>query len=42
MKRVECTEGSMGDIVAVNGIADMNIGETLCSIDCVEPLPSST
>lgn len=39
LKRVECTEGSMGDIVAVNGIADMNIGETLCSIDCVEPLP---
>lgn len=39
LKRVECTEGSMGDIVAVNGIADMNIGETICSIDCVEPLP---
>lgn len=39
LKRVECTEGFMGDIVAVNGIADMNIGETLCSIDCVEPLP---
>lgn len=39
LKRVECSEGSMGDIVAVNGIADMNIGETICSIDCVEPLP---
>ena len=39
LKRVECDEGSMGDIVAVNGIADMNIGETICSIDCVEPLP---
>lgn len=39
LKRVECEEGSMGDIVAVNGISDMNIGETLCSIDCVEPLP---
>ncbi len=39
LKRVECEEGSMGDIVAVNGIADMNIGETICSIDCVEPLP---
>ncbi len=39
LKRVECEDGSMGDIVAVNGISDMNIGETLCSIDCVEPLP---
>lgn len=39
LKRTECFEGSMGDIVAVNGIADMNIGETICSIDCVEPLP---
>jgi len=39
LKRVECDEGAMGDIVAVNGISDMNIGETLCSVDCVEPLP---
>ena len=39
LKRVECESGSMGDIVAVNGISDMNIGETICSIDCVEPLP---
>lgn len=39
LKRVECEQGSMGDIVAVNGITDMNIGETICSIDCVEPLP---
>ncbi|MCH5156391.1 MAG: translational GTPase TypA [Clostridiales bacterium] len=39
LKRVECESGFMGDIVAVNGIADMNIGETICSIACVEPLP---
>ncbi|MCH5159364.1 MAG: translational GTPase TypA [Clostridiales bacterium] len=39
LKRTECEEGGMGDIVAVNGIADMNIGETICSIDAVEPLP---
>ena len=39
LKRKECDSGVMGDIVAVNGISDMNIGETLCSIDCVEPLP---
>lgn len=39
LKRVECEEGAMGDIVAVNGITDINIGETLCSPECVEPLP---
>ncbi len=39
LKRVECAEGSMGDIVAINGITDMNIGDTVCSVDCVEPLP---
>ena len=39
LKRVECAEGVMGDIVAINGIEDMNIGETVCSPDCVEPLP---
>ena len=39
LKRVECTEGVMGDIVAINGIEEMNIGETICSPDCVEPLP---
>ncbi|MBQ8434289.1 MAG: translational GTPase TypA, partial [Clostridia bacterium] len=39
LKRVECAEGVMGDIVAINGIDDMNIGETVCSPDCVEPLP---
>ena len=39
LKRVDCDDGMMGDIVAVNGIADMNIGDTICTIDCVEPLP---
>ena len=39
LKRVECAEGVMGDIVAINGIEEMNIGETICSPDCVEPLP---
>ncbi len=39
LRRVECDEGVMGDIVAINGIEEMNIGETICSPDCVEPLP---
>ena len=39
LKRVDCPEGDMGDIVAVNGLADMNIGDTVTATDCVEPLP---
>ena len=39
LKHVDCPEGDMGDIVAVNGLADMNIGDTVTAIDCVEPLP---
>ena len=39
LKRVECENGSMGNIVAINGITDMNIGDTICDVDCVEPLP---
>ena len=29
----------MGDLICVAGIADLNIGETLCAPECVEPLP---
>ncbi len=39
LKRVEVESAQMGDIVCVSGIADINIGETACSPDCVEPLP---
>ena len=39
LKRVECEEASVGDIVAISGISELNIGETICSIDKVEPLP---
>jgi predicted membrane GTPase involved in stress response len=28
-----------GDLVCVSGIADINIGDTACHPDCVEPLP---
>lgn len=39
LKRVEVESGMMGDIVAVNGIEKINIGETICSTDKVEALP---
>ncbi len=39
LKRVEVEDAKLGDIVAVSGITGLNIGETACSPDCVEPLP---
>ncbi len=39
LKRVEAESAELGDIVSVSGIADLNIGETACAVDCVEPLP---
>ncbi|MBQ7521977.1 MAG: translational GTPase TypA, partial [Clostridia bacterium] len=39
LKRVETETASLGDIVCVSGIGDLNIGETVCAVDCVEPLP---
>ncbi len=39
LQRVECTEAKMGDLVAVSGIADLNIGETICDKEHPEPLP---
>ena len=39
LKRAEVETASAGDIVAVSGIEGLNIGETICAADCVEPLP---
>ncbi len=39
LRRVEVPSAALGDIVAVSGITDLNIGETACSPECVEPLP---
>ena len=39
LKRVEVESASIGDIICVSGIAGLNIGETICSPDCIEPLP---
>ena len=39
LKRVETETAALGDLVCVSGIADLNIGETACAPDCVEPLP---
>ena len=39
LKRVGSPEVSMGDIVALTGLPDIEIGDTVCSPDRVEPLP---
>lgn len=38
LKRVEIEECSAGDICAIAGLADLNVGETLCDTSCVEAL----
>lgn len=39
LKRVEIQEAFLGDIIAISGIEDINIGETLCDSQKPEPLP---
>ncbi|MGN0527223.1 MAG: translational GTPase TypA [Acutalibacteraceae bacterium] len=39
LSRVECETAKMGDLVAVSGIANLNIGETVCEKDKPDPLP---
>ncbi|MBO7564571.1 MAG: translational GTPase TypA [Clostridiales bacterium] len=37
--RQEIQEASVGEIVCVAGIPEINIGDTICAQDCPEPLP---
>ena len=39
LNKVEVTEATIGSIVAISGIADLHIGDTLCSPDHVEAIP---
>ena len=39
LDRVEIQEASLGDIIAVSGVEDINIGETICDVVHAEPLP---
>ena len=39
LKRLEIEEARAGDIVAVAGLADINVGETICQQGHVNPLP---
>lgn len=39
LKRADAETATVGDIVLVSGVADVKIGETICDVDCPEPLP---
>ncbi len=39
LERVEFPEAGAGDIIAFTGVNALNISDTLCDPDCVEPLP---
>lgn len=39
LHRIEIEEASAGDIVAIAGLADIGVGETVCTIGNEEPLP---
>lgn len=39
LKRVSVEEASAGEIVAVSGVTEINIGDTLCNPGCIDPLP---
>ncbi|MDE6433824.1 MAG: translational GTPase TypA [Lachnospiraceae bacterium] len=39
LERVDVSEAGIGSIVAISGIADIHIGDTLCSVDNPQPIP---
>lgn len=39
LNKVEVQEATIGSIVAISGISDLHIGDTLCSVEKVEAIP---
>lgn len=39
LNRVEVTEATVGSIIAITGVANIHIGDTICPVDVPEPLP---
>ncbi|MBR3661450.1 MAG: translational GTPase TypA [Bacilli bacterium] len=39
LKRIEIEEAKAGDIIAIAGLSDINVGETVCDPACCEALP---
>ncbi len=42
LERQEVESASAGDIICVTGIDGLNISDTLCAVDAIEPLPALT
>ncbi|ADU29638.1 translational GTPase TypA [Evansella cellulosilytica] len=39
LKRIEIEEAKAGDLIAVSGMEEINVGETVCPVDAQDPLP---
>lgn len=39
LKRIEINDAEAGNIVAVAGLTDINVGETICALNHIDPLP---
>jgi len=39
LKKVEVDQATVGSIVAISGIPDIHIGDTICSVDAPSPIP---
>ena len=39
LRKIEVDQAPMGSIVAISGIADLHIGDTICAADCPDPIP---
>ena len=42
LERIEAEEADAGDIVAISGVADLSISDTVCALDAPEALPALT
>ena len=42
LERIEAEEADAGDIVAISGVADLSISDTVCALDSPEALPALT
>ncbi|HWU79944.1 MAG TPA: translational GTPase TypA [Caulobacter sp.] len=42
LERIETEEAEAGDIVAISGVADLSISDTVCALDTPEALPALT
>ena len=38
-KRIEIEEAEAGDLIAIAGLADISVGETICNNNDIKPLP---